>query len=134
MSAQRHRPLPVGDSGMVTAETAIVMPAVVLLLTVVLFAGNAVLDQVRCIDAAQAGARLAARGEASAVVTASVQRIAPSQARMTLSDNGSEAVVVVMSDVRIPLTGWAVVSLRGSAAAQIETSLDPLLGPSEAFR
>jgi hypothetical protein len=122
-----------GNAGMVTAETAIVMPAVVLLLTVVLFAGRAVIDQVRCIDAARAGARLAARGEPSTVVAAAVRRIAPAQARMALSDNGSEAIVTVASEARVPLAGWAVLPLRGSATAQIETSLDPPLGPREAF-
>ena len=48
---------------MVTAELAVVLPALLLVLAVALSALGLAVDQVRCVDAAAAGARAAARGD-----------------------------------------------------------------------
>ena len=55
-----------GEHGMVTAEFAVVLPAVVLVLALSLGALGLALDQIRCVDAARAGARAASRGTAMA--------------------------------------------------------------------
>src|SRR4051794_24361822 len=61
-----------GTDGFVTAEAAVALPVLVLL-TAVLVAGiGAAAAQIRCVDAAQAGARALARGEPGAVVAARV--------------------------------------------------------------
>ncbi|WP_456847646.1 TadE/TadG family type IV pilus assembly protein, partial [Cellulomonas sp. P5_C6] len=52
------------DRGSVTAELAVGLPAVALLLVAVLTVGAAAVAQTRCTDGARAGARAAALGEA----------------------------------------------------------------------
>ena len=54
---------------MATAELAVVLPAVLLVLAVALSALGLAIDQIRCVDAARAGARAAARGDTAAAVT-----------------------------------------------------------------
>ncbi len=61
---------------MVTAETAVVIPVLALLLALLLGVIGHVADYMRVIDAARSAARLAARGEASE----DIQRLALSQA------------------------------------------------------
>ena len=63
---------------MVTAELAVVLPALLLVLAVALSALGLAVDQVRCVDAAAAGARAAARGDSPAAVHAVAARSAPS--------------------------------------------------------
>ena len=50
------------QNGAATAELAVAMPAVMVVLAAVLSVGQAVLAKVTCVDAARAGARAAARG------------------------------------------------------------------------
>ena len=52
-----------GDGGSVTAEAALALPAVVLVLATVVGVGRVVTAQIQCVDGARAAARLAARGE-----------------------------------------------------------------------
>lgn len=56
------------DTGAVTAELAVVLPAVTLVLAAVLSVGEVVMAKVACVDAARAGARAAARGDDPAAV------------------------------------------------------------------
>ena len=51
------------ESGMVTAELAVAIPAAMLVLAVCLAAVRAAVDQIRCVDAARVAARAAARGD-----------------------------------------------------------------------
>ena len=60
------------DGGTVTAELAVALPGVMLLAVALLVTGQAVIGEVRCTDAARAGARLAARGESDPAVAAEV--------------------------------------------------------------
>lgn len=66
-----------GDAGTVTAELAVGLVAVVLVLATVLLAASASARHVRCLDAARAGARVAALGEPDATVVAVALRVAP---------------------------------------------------------
>ena len=50
------------DGGMATAELAVVLPTLVLVIAVGLTMVSVVLAQVRCVDAAREAARAAARG------------------------------------------------------------------------
>ena len=52
-----------GDSGSATAELAVCLPALVLLLAAGLAALGAIRTQIECVDAAREAARAAARGE-----------------------------------------------------------------------
>lgn len=100
---------------MVTAELALVLPAVVLLLVVVLTAGAAALTQVRVADAARSGARAAALGETSGSVTELVHELAGADARVLVGGDGRYVVVEV--ERALPgLLGLA--DLRASASAR----------------
>jgi hypothetical protein len=59
----------------VTAELAVVLPAVTLVLAAVLSVGQAVVAQLACVDAARAGARAAARGDDPAAVRQTALRV-----------------------------------------------------------
>ena len=50
------------DGGTVTAELAVALPGVVLLAVALLVAGQAAIGEVRCTDAARAGARAGGPG------------------------------------------------------------------------
>ena len=55
---------------MVTAELAVAIPSVVLVLALCLVAAKAAVDQIRCVDAARVASRAAARGDDPARVRA----------------------------------------------------------------
>ncbi|SOE00704.1 TadE family type IV pilus minor pilin [Blastococcus haudaquaticus] len=84
---------------MVTAETAVVLPVLLLVLAGVVAAVVVVGAQLRCVDAAREGARAAARGEEAAVVTDLVRRIAPEGAGATLATDGEEVRVTVSARI-----------------------------------
>ena len=95
---------------MVTAETAIVLPVLLLVLAGAVAAVTAVGGQLRCVDAAREGALAAARGEPAAVVETLVSRIAPDGATTVISVGSEDVTVTVtarmapLGAVRLPLT------------------------------
>jgi Flp pilus assembly protein TadG len=108
------------ERGSVTAETALALPAVVIVLAAVVGAAAGLAAQVRCIDAARAGARLAARGESDDRVIAAAQRLAPSGSRIDLAPGPGSVTVRVVTGVRIPLP-VPPVQVQASAVADRET-------------
>ena len=123
----------VAQRGTVTAELAIALPAVVILLGVVLAVGVAVSAQLRCTDAARAGARAAARDEPRDVVVALAERAAPDGARVSVQLSGTTAVVRVSAAVRLPLPGRPALTVAARAVADLEQpSQGGLTGPSRA--
>lgn len=80
---------------MATAELAVALPAVVLVLALALTALALGVDHVRCQDAARAAVRAASRGEPAAVVHEVARSRAPDGARVSL-DPGSDGVGVVV--------------------------------------
>lgn len=118
------------QDGAATAELAVAMPAVMLVLAAVLSVGQAVLAKVTCTDAARAGARAAARGgdadqvrqQALAVVPGGQQGVpgdgvAVSVAGAAATGTAADLVVVTVSrSVRLAGVGPAVrVSARAVA-------------------
>jgi Flp pilus assembly protein TadG len=105
---------------MVTAETAVVLPVLLLVLAGAVAAVTVVGAQLRCVDAAREGARAAARGEESAVVQAVAGRAAPEGAVVTVASTGAAVVVTVTAEVAplgpVPLR----VRVEASATAQRE--------------
>jgi len=104
----------------VTAETALVLPAVVLVLALVLGVGKVVSVQLQCIDAARAAARQAARGESGEIVGAVARRFGPGGARVSVSRGNGTVDVEVSATVHLPGPGWPVAQVRGHAVAQVE--------------
>jgi hypothetical protein len=108
------------DSGTVTAELAVALPGVVLLCAVLLFAGQAVIGEVRCQDAARAGARLAARGDSVPAVVGEASRRAPPGAEVRVVRSGPDVRVDVTAPLRGVGAGWAGLTVHGIATAMAE--------------
>ncbi|WP_345044252.1 TadE family type IV pilus minor pilin [Georgenia daeguensis] len=99
-----------------TAELALVLPGVVLLLVALLTAASAALTQVRVADAARAGARAAALGESHGEVAGVARELAGDDAAVLVSEAGGYVVVEVSRDLAGPLRG-AGLTARSSARA-----------------
>jgi hypothetical protein len=106
---------------MVTAELAVVLPALVFVLGLSLGAIGLALDQVRCVDAARAGARAAARGDGDGAVMVIVRRAAPSAAIVSITPSGDLVQVTVLSRPRVAgslLPAWLRASSTASAVRE----------------
>ncbi|MFF8769712.1 TadE family type IV pilus minor pilin [Kitasatospora sp. NPDC015120] len=104
-----------GDGGFVTAETAVALPALVLLGVLLVWAVLAAAAQLRCVDAARAGARAAARGEPDA---AGVARAAAPAGAAVLVDLAPDTVrVTVDAPYGAPGRFAEVLAVRLSATA-----------------
>ena len=111
-----------GDSGTATAELAVALPGFVVLLAALLFGGSALVAELRCADAARAGARWAARGEPAEEVRRVAGRAAPDGADVHVAVSARTVTVVV--SVPFPLrfgTGLAdrlTISAAATAARE----------------
>ncbi|MDY6055299.1 TadE family type IV pilus minor pilin [Micrococcus sp.] len=106
-----------GETGAVTAEYAVLLPAVVFMLVAVLLAGVASVQQVRHQDAAAAAARILARGDGTEAAREAVSRMAGSAARMEERTEGGWVTVTV----RRPAPGLLEpLTLRASASAPVQ--------------
>ncbi len=92
------------DRGSVTAEAAMVLPVLLIVLAMALWVLAAVSAQLRCTDAAGVGARAAARGDAPAAVVAAARTVAPAGASVQVQPEQRVVQVVVRVEVR-PLGG-----------------------------
>lgn len=110
-----------GQAGMVTAETAVVLPVLLLVLAAAVSALVVVGAQLRCVDAARDGALAAARGESPAEVDRITARAAPAGATSSTVVRGRTVTVTVTAPVH-PLGG---VSLRIRVSATASGVLEP---------
>jgi Flp pilus assembly protein TadG len=99
----------------VTAETAVALPALVLLIAMLVWGVTAAAGQLHCVDAARVGARAAARGDANAAALA--QSAAPSGAVVRLTTDGDSVQVTVEAPYPGPGRLAALVSVRLGATA-----------------
>lgn len=107
------------DRGSVTAELAVGLPAVALLLVAVLGVGTAGVQHMRCAEAARTAARVAALGEPDAQVVAAAHRVAGDRATVQVSRADGWATVTVVA--ALPVAGLGeVVTLEGRATAWVE--------------
>ncbi|MFI5763656.1 TadE family type IV pilus minor pilin [Streptomyces sp. NPDC051563] len=111
------------DRGFVTAETALVIPALVLFAGLLVWALMAAAAQIRCVDAARAGARAAARSEPAGAVVAAARAAAPPGARVELSRTGDLWRVSVSAPA--PGPAELPVRLTALAAALAEDTVGP---------
>jgi hypothetical protein len=109
-----------------TVELVVAMPSVLLVLGLGLTALSAGADQVRCVDAARATARLAARGEPPQEALAAGRRLAPRGAEIRVSTGSDEVSVVVTAPAVVGLR-WVGLDLRPSADA-VAAREDVLMG------
>jgi hypothetical protein len=97
----------------VTVEAAIAMGALVAVVCLVFAGVVAVIDHLRCVDAAREAARLMARGD-EGLAHEAAGRIAPRGARLAISVSGEKVQVQVTADLLPGLT------LSGTAYAVAE--------------
>ncbi|MGN6331944.1 MAG: TadE family type IV pilus minor pilin [Motilibacteraceae bacterium] len=116
--------VPAGERGSATAETALLLPGLVALLAFLLSALVAGGVQLRCLDAARAGARVAARGETTQAVTAAALAVVPAASVSTGSTGAGLLRVRVTREVRVPGLGrWWTWTVGSSAVAATETGV-----------
>ncbi|MBB6174161.1 Flp pilus assembly protein TadG [Nocardiopsis mwathae] len=114
-----------GDRGTVTAETAVALPSLLLVLGAGITAVQAATVQLECVDAARLGARALAKGESESTVLALVTGAAPEAADVALSADGGFARVVVTAPIRLgPVTDLPVLAV-GEAATPVEPGPRP---------
>ncbi|WP_323379255.1 TadE family type IV pilus minor pilin [Streptomyces durbertensis] len=106
------------ECGQATAETAAVLPALVLLTGMLLWGLMATVSHLQCVDAARAGARSAARGDPPAEVVALAARAAPRGARVRVERE--DELVRVRVTARAAGPGPLAVELSAEAVARAE--------------
>ncbi|WP_371874662.1 TadE family type IV pilus minor pilin [Streptomyces fulvorobeus] len=106
------------DRGAVTAEAAMVIPALAAFAVVLIWALVAAADQIRCVDAARVGARAAARSEPPAAVLEAARSAAPGRARVEVERSGELWRVRV--EAPTPGPGPLALTLSAEAAALAE--------------
>lgn len=103
------------QNGAATAELAVAMPAVMVVLAAVLSVGQAVLAKVTCVDAARAGARAAARGAGLDQVREQALAVVP---RGRQGETGGEPAVSI-SDAGAPGTAADLVAVTVSRSVRL---------------
>ncbi|MEU4113379.1 TadE family type IV pilus minor pilin [Kitasatospora sp. NPDC028055] len=120
-----------GDAGFVTAETAVLLPALVLLTAMLIWGVLAAAAQITCVDAARIGARAAARGESNAAELA--RAAAPPGARVRVAVAADTVRVDVDAPCAAPgrLAGLLAVRVGAMAVAAREDVLGSTAGGAE---
>jgi hypothetical protein len=85
------------DRGVATAEVAVALPALVVLVAAGMTMVSVLIAQLRCVDAAREAARAAARGEDAAVVRSLAERSGPKGSAVHVTA-GQEIEVTVSAD------------------------------------
>ena len=120
------RPRRPRDAGYATAELALTLPVLVLVVLAGLWAVSAVSLKAACAEAVRLGARAAARGEPADVVRDLVHHELPARAAVTVA--GGPRTVRVRATVRVQpagALGGLLPSLSVSAAAEAPTEAAP---------
>jgi Flp pilus assembly protein TadG len=105
---------------MVTAETAIVLPVLLLVLGAAVAAVVVIGAELRCVDAAREAARAAARGDSAAEVQQIAARAAPPGATTAMAASGETVSVTVTTSVRPLGPVLFRVHVSASATAELE--------------
>ena len=104
------------DRGAVTAEFAVALPAIVLVLVGGLTGISAGITQLRLEEAARAAAREVMRADQPAA-EAAVQRLAGGSAQLILSEEGHWTAVEVRSSLTLPVLSLLPLELSADAVA-----------------
>ena len=108
------------DDGFATAEAAVALPALMVVLGLCIGAVVTVDGQLRCVDAARAAARVAARGDSDAAAGRAAREVAPSGAQVRVQHRGPDVHVTVAVTLRagrwlpgLPLEARATAEVEG---------------------
>jgi len=112
----------------VTAETAVVLPVLLIVLAMAVWVLACVSAQLRCTDAAATAARVAARGDSTAEAVSAGRRVAPGGADVQVTLVGDQVHAQVQTEVRpfgTALSGLPGFDVRARAVAAREDVLQP---------
>ncbi|KMS67703.1 membrane protein [Streptomyces viridochromogenes] len=101
-----------------TAESAVVLPVLVIFAMALVWGLLVVAAQIQCVDAARTGARAAARQDPADAVIKVTREVAPRGATVTVGRNGDEVRVVVVA--KPPVLRGLPVEVREEAVAMAE--------------
>ncbi|MFD4760639.1 TadE family type IV pilus minor pilin [Streptomyces sp. NPDC058439] len=110
-----------GDRGAVTAEAALAIPVLVVFALALVWALMAASAQIRCVDAARAGARAAARSEPEPQVLEVARSAAPGGAEIAMERAGELWRVRVAAPT--PGLGPLALTLHAEAVALAEDTV-----------
>lgn len=113
-----------GQRGAVTAELAVAMPALALLLVALLTAASAGITSLRVQEAARSAAREVQRGQPEQAVSGA-RRIAGQDAEVQLLQEGGWIQAQVTAELQAPLLRWLPVRLSASASVPAEPGTGP---------
>jgi hypothetical protein len=108
------------DDGSVTAEAAVALPALVVLLLGAMWVLAALSVQARCVDTARLAARAAARGDSEADVRRRAAASLPAGATVTVTRTGTEVRVTVRAPAPSIVVGLTAPELAATATAAVE--------------
>lgn len=120
--AGRSARVGLGERGMVTAETAMALPALMVITAGLLFVIGAVDTHLRCVDDSREAVRELARGDDQVTVTQRVLAAAPADTRLTISR--ANGMVTATVTARAPVFGAVSGPLRGVVVAASSSALD----------
>ncbi|GAB2736652.1 TadE family type IV pilus minor pilin [Streptomyces bullii] len=118
------------DRGFVTAESAVVLPVLVLFVASLVWGLLVVAAQIQCVDAARTGARAAARQDPADAVVEVTRQVAPPGAKVTVSREEDRVRVVVVAEPPVlhglpfEVREEAVASVEAAEAAQLVQSAE----------
>jgi hypothetical protein len=114
-----------GSTGSVTAETAVLLPTLVLVAAALAWLVGVGVAQVQCVDAARDAARALARAEPAEVATELAHQSAPDGAHVSLSQDGDLVQVEVTYRATPPgelLDTVGALDLRATASTAAEVT------------
>jgi hypothetical protein len=106
------------DGGFVTAESAVVLPVLVMFAMALVWGLLVVAAQIQCVDAARTGARAAARQDPADAVAEVTREAAPDGADVTVSREAEQVRVVVTA--KPPALSGLPFEVREEAVASVE--------------
>ncbi len=106
------------DGGFVTAESAVVLPVLVMFAMALVWGLLVVAAQTQCVDAARTGARAAARQDPADAVVEVTRATAPRGATVTVGREGDQVRVVVVA--KPPVLSGLPFEVREEAVASAE--------------
>lgn len=101
------------EAGAVTAETATVLPVLVMMTAVLAWIVTFGVSEVKAVDAARETARALALGEDEATSTSLGRQVAPNGATIQIQDRRDTVVVTVRAQIRGP--GRLLGSIQGGS-------------------
>ncbi|MFH9553244.1 TadE family type IV pilus minor pilin [Streptomyces sp. NPDC017435] len=120
-----------GDRGFVTAESAVVLPVLVVFATALVWGLLVMAAQIQCVDAARTGARAAARQDPADAIIEVTRATAPRGAEVTISREGDQLRVMVVA--KPPALRGLPFEVREEAVAAAEAAgpAGQAVGPGE---